>query len=237
MKFTSWCDSGNETILFIHSLFSADWEWAPTILHLVESTSFHIITPTIEPNDFLDLDRSASILAQHIKEKAKGGQAHIVGLSMGVHIALHLRNSFPEVISTILLSGYITFSPILRPIGSLVIYTARKRQHRRTGVPVFSLQESQAMFRVVSSPPLVQKASARTLIVAGLLEDNIKSLTSLKKSMSGGQRIDIIGFLHKGHLWNRSCGKEFGDLLVAWTKGGEQWMEDLNGSLQDLVVL
>jgi hypothetical protein len=130
----------------------------------------------------------------------------------------------------VILSGYNNFSPLLRPVAPLVIYIVRKRQHRRTGVPIFSLRESWAMFRIVSSPLQVRKASARTLIMAGLLEDSSKSPLSLKKVMSGGERIDTIGSLHKGHLWNHCHGKEFGDLLIAWIKGGEHWIDSLNGS-------
>jgi hypothetical protein len=68
MKFDSRGNTGTETILFIHSLFSAAWEWAPTIDQLGNSMSFHIITPSLEPDDFSDLDKCVSTLAQHIKE-------------------------------------------------------------------------------------------------------------------------------------------------------------------------
>jgi pimeloyl-ACP methyl ester carboxylesterase len=234
MKFGSWCHDGNETIVFIHSLFSADWEWAPAILRLTESASFHMLTPTLEPDDFLDIDRCASALAQHIQKEAKGGQAHIIGLSIGAHIALHFLNSFPELVRTVILSGYNNFSPLLRPVAPLVIYMVRRRQCRRTGVPLFSLRESRAMFRIVSSPIQIFKASVRTLIMAGLLEDSSKSPLFLKKVISGGERIDVIGSLYKGHLWNRCHGKEFSDLLIAWIKGGKHWTDSLNGNFHGL---
>jgi len=217
MKFESYCKSGNETILFIHSLFASAWEWAPTILHVTNIASFHIITPNLEPADFLDLNRCASNLAQHIKMEAKGGKAHIVGLSIGAQIAVHLTNSFPEVVNSLFLSGYNTFSPLLRPLGSLFIYNARKTQSRSTGVSSFTLRESHEMFRIVSSSPQIKKAPVRTVIITGVLEDSRNSPLILEKAMSGGERVERVN-LDMGHLWNRDNGKDFGNELVNWIK-------------------
>jgi pimeloyl-ACP methyl ester carboxylesterase len=231
MKFDSQANTGTVTILFIHSLFSAAWEWSPTINELGDSISFRVVTPSLEPDDFFsDLDKCVSTLAQHIKEQSKEGQAHIVGLSIGVRIALHLANSYPEVVRTLFLSGYNTFSPLLRLIAPLVIYFVRKRQHRRTGVSLFSLAQSRAMFRIVSSPPQVDRISARTLIFAGLLQDSKKDAVSLKNAITGAQRIEAIGSWYVGHLWNRDHGEKFGRLLVDWINGDKQCIDDLDGS-------
>jgi hypothetical protein len=73
MKFGSWYHNGNEIIIFIYSLFSANWEWAFIIFHFAISTSFYMLTSMLEPDDFLDIDHYASTLAAHIKQEAKGG--------------------------------------------------------------------------------------------------------------------------------------------------------------------
>lgn len=237
MKFTSWSENGNETVLFIYSLFSAEWEWASTVLHLKDNSSFHMIAPALEPSDFLDLDKCVSLIAHHIEKVGKGGRAHVVGLGIGAHIALHLSSIFPEVVQTLVLSGYNKFSPLLQPIGPLHIYIARRNQ--TTGAPMFSLEESRAMFRIVSSPPRLPNEPIRTVIIAGLLADSSKDPLTLKEAMvDNGQekRINIIRFLYKGHLWSRHDGEGFGNLLIAWVKDGEQWtdyMDSLYGQTKD----
>jgi pimeloyl-ACP methyl ester carboxylesterase len=239
MQFFSWYENGNKSILFIHSLFSAEWEWAPTILHLKDNSSFHMIAPALEPSDFLDLDKCVSLLAHHIKKVGKGGRAHVVGLSIGAHITLHLSKIHPEVIQTLVLSGYNDFSPLLRPIAPLVIYLASRGNNKGTSVPMFSVEESRAIFRIVSSPPSLPTKSIRTVIIAGLLKDSSKCPVTLKEAMIDNRqdkRVDIIGFLQKRHLWNRRDGKGFGKMLIAWDKDGEQWtdyIKSLHGQIQD----
>jgi hypothetical protein len=116
---------------------------------------------------------------------------------------MHLANMFHEVVHTLILSGYNTFPPLLQPAGLLVIYFQRNNQHRRTGVPLFTFSESRPTFCIVSSRPQTKEAAARTLIIAGLLEDSRKSPLLSKKAMSGDGGIETIGSLHTGHLWTR----------------------------------
>lgn len=51
-----------------------------------------------------------SLLADIIGTYAINGKAHIVGLSLGAHVATALASAHPEMADTVFISGYRTFS-------------------------------------------------------------------------------------------------------------------------------
>src|ERR1700742_2452679 len=102
---------GTESILLLHGGMTAATEWDLALPHI--SKQYHIIVPDIPlhnqsrniklENPGID---TRNILRDLIKNSAKGGKAHIVGLSMGAYIGRRLAVQCPEVVSTCFLSGY-----------------------------------------------------------------------------------------------------------------------------------
>ena len=53
---------------------------------------------------------SVRLLAEVIRERARDVKAHVVGLSLGAHVALGLTCQHPELVNAVFISGYEVFS-------------------------------------------------------------------------------------------------------------------------------
>lgn len=119
-------DSRATTILFLHGAFSSHREWIPVSGHL---SDYHRLIPSL-PSHGSDLkirpfsvERSAQLLADLIRQKAKNGEAHVVGLSMGAHVAIYLASHYPDVVTTVFASGLNRFAPsIWTPVLPYMVY-------------------------------------------------------------------------------------------------------------------
>ncbi|KAK4496368.1 hypothetical protein PRZ48_012348 [Zasmidium cellare] len=107
-------DSVNEysqaTILLIHGNGCGRADWNLVEPHLMD---FHLLIPDLpgfaksrhfEP---FSLERCARFLERLLREKAIGGKAHVVGHSLGASVALKLASIYPEVVETMLISGFL----------------------------------------------------------------------------------------------------------------------------------
>lgn len=122
-------EDGAESVLIIHGAFSGAATWQPIHSHL---TSYHLLLPSL-PHHGRDsdadssaigpftLDYTSALLAELIRTKAHGGQAHVVGHSLGGNMALHLASRHPDRIRSLLVlgTGGLPRSPLL-PYGLFV---------------------------------------------------------------------------------------------------------------------
>ncbi len=99
----------NETILFLHGGDVAGWMWTPQIEAFKDR--YHLLVPDLPGfgqsnhipwQSFTDM---AGQLAELIQEKGRNGRSHVVGMSMGGHLTLHLLSVAPELIDKVVLSG------------------------------------------------------------------------------------------------------------------------------------
>ena len=99
---------GSETIVLLHGGTVASWSWQPQVERLPER---HILTPDLpgfgsrSGEEWLSLDRTADDVAEIIRSHARGGRAHVVGLSLGGLVALRLMARHPDLIRSCLISG------------------------------------------------------------------------------------------------------------------------------------
>ncbi|KAH6889308.1 Alpha/Beta hydrolase protein [Thelonectria olida] len=98
------------TIVLLHGLLNSHLEWAYVMIHL---SDYHILAPDISGHsnsrDVLpaDLFSSADRVARLIKNHAKDGHAHVVGLSMGAFVTLRLSQRHPELVrSAVVTAGH-----------------------------------------------------------------------------------------------------------------------------------
>ena len=103
-----------ETLLLIHGAFSSHQGW-----DLVEprlSKTYHLLLPDLpehgKSSDILPFSKelSARLLASLIRSRASSGKAHIVGFSLGAHVAIELASKHPDVVNTVFVSGYEVYS-------------------------------------------------------------------------------------------------------------------------------
>lgn len=101
-------ERAGESIILLHGGNVGAWMWEPQVDALAGR---HVITPDIIGfNDrageaWPGLDGAADDIAAIIRERAVDGRAHVVGLSMGGVIAVHLVARHPDVVRSCLVTG------------------------------------------------------------------------------------------------------------------------------------
>lgn len=97
-----------ESIILLHGGNVGNWTWAPQVEAL---TGRHLLTPDImgfntrAHERWTDLGGAADDIADVIRERAIGGRAHVVGLSMGGVIGVHLVHRHPDVVRSCMVTG------------------------------------------------------------------------------------------------------------------------------------
>ena len=101
-----------ETILFLHGLGVSSWMWQDQVEAL--SQDYHCLAVDLPGNgesyqvEWVSFADTAVQLADIIQQKATGGKAHVVGLSLGAYTAVSLLAHHPEVVSSVIVSGVTT---------------------------------------------------------------------------------------------------------------------------------
>lgn len=242
-------DTSSATILLVHGNGCGRTDWDLVEPHL---NDFHLLIPDLpgyaESRHFapFSLERCAALLNRLILEKAIGGKVHIVGHSLGASVALKLASTYPEVVQTILVSGFLRlpktfFTPYLpyaiwaesrienavpRPIVSwLLDGTDIPRSNPKDR----SLQRIRETFTDSLSPDgWPQPWPARTLVIAatkrGVLPSN-DNVEQAKKVSEIGREMNAetyaVSHAEMRHAWPRQDPVLFAATVRAFIKAEE----------------
>lgn len=97
-----------ETIILLHGNNAGGWMWEPQMERL---HSRHLLTPDLPAlgeryrEQWPGLTGAADDIAEIIREHALGGTAHVVGLSLGGFVAVHLLSRHPELVRSCMITG------------------------------------------------------------------------------------------------------------------------------------
>ncbi|WP_091228976.1 alpha/beta fold hydrolase [Microbacterium sp. 3J1] len=97
-----------ESIILLHGGNVGAWMWEPQVEGLAGR---HVITPDVvgfnarAAEAWPGLAGAADDIARIIRERAVDGRAHVVGLSMGAVIAVHLAARHPDVVRSCMVTG------------------------------------------------------------------------------------------------------------------------------------
>lgn len=100
--------NADTTIVFLHGGNVANWMWDPQVTGLAD---FHILTPHLPGfgarcrEDWTTLEDAAADVAATIADLARGGRAHVVGLSLGGVVTTRLLASHPDVVQSAMITG------------------------------------------------------------------------------------------------------------------------------------
>ena len=109
--------AGAPTIVFLHGLGVSSWMWHDQVNDL--QVDYHCLCVDLPGNgesykqEWISFEDTANQVASIIRASATGGTAHVVGLSLGAYVALHLYANHAELLQSVLLSG-ITTRPLPR---------------------------------------------------------------------------------------------------------------------------
>jgi pimeloyl-ACP methyl ester carboxylesterase len=231
---------GAPSIVFMHGIGTSGWMWYPQIAALSDYHCLNIDLPGhgksnhVEWVSFADTaDQAAALIQAH----ATNGRAHVVGLSLGGHIALALLERHPDVLDRVIVSG-VTAKPmpnrwLLKPQLWLTTSLFQQRWYvnrlAKTLAPnaqsdlIENLQamsldayrriyEEAAVYHV---PPSLRTSNTPTLIAAGGRESRIilEAVDVISKLMPNGQGRLAPGL---GHGWNLEAPDLFSTMIRAW---------------------
>ncbi|HLR93700.1 MAG TPA: alpha/beta hydrolase [Jiangellaceae bacterium] len=97
-----------ESIVLLHGGNVAGWMWDPQVERM---PGRHLLTPNLpgygartdEP--WTGMDGTADDIADLIRSRGIGGKAHLVGLSLGGIVSIHLMHRHPELVHTCIATG------------------------------------------------------------------------------------------------------------------------------------
>ncbi|TKA62611.1 hypothetical protein B0A55_11251, partial [Friedmanniomyces simplex] len=108
LPFTEMNNDATATIVFIHGAFTDRRDWDQVAPHL---SNYHLLLPDLpshgQANHIEPFSKqlSARLLADLIRQHAKGGRAHIIALSLGAFVAIELASVNPDVVDEMFISG------------------------------------------------------------------------------------------------------------------------------------
>ena len=196
-------DPNHPTILFLHGGGGAGWMWQPQVDALKDD--YHLLVPDLPEHGQsaaikpFSISGSVELVAELIRTQARGGKAHVVGLSEGAQITVALLAAAPELVDHAVISsalvrempgmnwfGADTWAAMYRSIEPLNKYAWWARLNMRSnGIPGQYLQETLDTYKTLTAeafahvivenqkfrlPAGLEKVPAPTLVVAGRKE-------------------------------------------------------------------
>lgn len=247
--------SRSETVLLIHGAFttSNDWDLVTPFLQ----DNYHLLVPDLPAHGHsqhmkpFSVARAAQLLRDLIIKKAHNGIAHVVGHSLGAHVAIRLASQYPEVVSSrVLVSGFEVFPTTPNTwLSSAVPYAAWASQRIEKCIPRpvvrwlmdgTDIQRADSSFctmelcRQICSPMTDDSESwpspwpHATLVVAagkaGILPTSDRPQDAIRLAKIGQQMNDgtiAVVQPQMRHPWNRQAPELFATTVRAWLDGGQ----------------
>lgn len=231
-------------VVFLHGFGVSSWMWTEQVASL--SKDYYCLAVDLPGNGesyqspWHSMKDSASQVAAVIRERVPSQRAHIVGLSLGGYVTLHLLRDHPEVVETAIVSG-LTTQP-LRPRWRMKLLTYFMQPFLQSPVGVFAMSRMMALppeaveyyrrdtarlkretfFRVydeVFEYNLVAhfggRIQRRLLGVAGDLEAKMVT-RDLPSYGSLGDCATAVVSAAAHHGWNAEHPERFTDMIRAW---------------------
>ena len=232
------------TILLIHGAFSSDQDWDLVEPHLPDS--YHLLLPDLpghggsQDGITFSIELSVRLLADLIIKKALHGKAHIIGLSLGAHVAIGLASSHPEVVNAVFVSGFQAFgspqtiakglwleSRVQSAVPSSLVRWLMDGTDLQPAKPSFSLCQAVAEGTCLKDDEWPSPWPARTLIVAagkgGIVPSADRPNDARKLRDIGRQANDETkAYTHPAmrHPWSRQDPKLFAETARKWFEEG-----------------
>lgn len=236
---------GAPTLVFLHGVGASGWMWW---LQTAAFPDYHCLNVDLPGHGkssavpWVSFADTADKVAALIRERATDGQAHLVGLSLGGHVALLLLERHTAVVNRAIISG-VTAAPmpnrhLLKPQVWMMSAIRKSRwivnrQAQALGLPPAQQADFTANFLTMSmstyqriveeavayrvSPALAQ-VNTPTLLVAGSREsaiilDAVRVIARLMPNAQGRLAPNV------GHGWNVQAPELFNATVRAWITG------------------
>ena len=234
-----------ETIVFLHGAGASVTMWTAHVRHFAR---YHGLLPEFpgfgdsagEP--WVSLDETTAAVANLIRERAKDGRAHVVGVSLGGIVAIKLIAEAPELVDHAVIDGasvlplrHLTLARLglrlLEPVVKTDLVTGVIA--RSLGLPEAAMDDFRSNYRRMSAasyvaafaealdfrqPPGLERAACPTLLVAGGREppSTLASNRLLARTMQHATARIAPG---KWHGWIAAARELHCRMVEAWITG------------------
>ena len=239
--------SGNPAILLIHGAFVSGAEWDLVTPYLAKD--YHLLLPDLPchggSKDIAPFSKelAAKLLADLISERTLDGRAHVVGLSLGAHVAIELASKYPDCVNSVFVSGYEVYDvapqtlaagmKLDNRLSSMMPRSLVKWLMDGTDVAAAPFEPSQSTRQAVAETLCIKDDEwpapwrARTLIVAagkgGLLPtaDHPHDAVRLRDiGRQGNKETKAVTHPKMRHPWNRQAPELFANAVRKWFEEG-----------------
>lgn len=228
-------------VTFLHGAMVAGWMWRGQAENLAEYRCLLPDFPGIGHSGderWISLADTADKIAAMIRARCADGSTHLVGLSLGGVISLHVAVRHPDTIRSLLLSGvpYGTIPFPLRALSKMMVRLYNSASGARAiaqmmGIPADESREAfvqtalqtkpqvmQAITSEINRSPLpagLENVTAPTLAVVGTKDTGpakraVPYLVRVMPNASGYLVPDV------GHQWNAEQPELFSEMVRAW---------------------
>lgn len=241
--------SNDETIVFLHGDGIAGWMWDE---QLKAFSDYHCIVPDLPGHGksakvkSFTVQSTADAIINIIKNKAKNGKAHLVGLSLGAQIVVQILSTAPEVVDHALISGALvrnsqpteSFLKLLDNLITLYLpdknktirimsyvrsYNIPRNLHSKFkesthAIEPYSLDKILRETILFKMPDNLEHADVPVLVMTGEKDYRIVNESALNLLNVLPNSKGAIA-LKVGHLWNIENPELFNNVLRSWLKG------------------
>jgi pimeloyl-ACP methyl ester carboxylesterase len=230
------------SIVFLHGVGASGWMWKPQLAALRDCHCLNVDLPGHGRSNTVpwrSLADTADQVAALIRERATGGRAHVVGLSLGGYVTLVMLKRHADLVQRAVVSG-VTASPMpngwLLPAQVWFMGSIMKRRGflnwqanalhlapdlQADFVENYAAMSMDAYRRILEeavdfrAPDALRRVSTPTLVVAGSRESKIilESVEAIPRLMPNAQGWLALG---QRHGWNVDAPDLFSAMLRAW---------------------
>jgi len=234
-----------ETIIFLHGVFSSSTEFAAAARSI--SNAYHLLILDFPGHSnskhipLTNLPNLVALVSEFIASHAYGGKAHLVGLSFGAYISLSVAAAHPEQILSVFATGastsfkgmfgaaipYLAYG-LLTPIHFIPGLMSRIASIDGLVLDAEFLAEmsrnttwanSKHAYGMLTGEYKLAPVTPRTLFIAGSKGDPLDTLGDAEKILKeGNEESKVVIAMGMPHGWDCKAPDVFGKAVEAWIK-------------------
>lgn len=244
LTFTRTQNRGGESVVFLHPIGTSGWMWQAQQQALSDYDCFIPDLPGHGRNNHLpwvSIQETARLIAALIERNANGGQAHLVGISLGGYVVMEILANHKKVVRRAVISGInvVPYSNRLLREGYNAVFShlMKTKPLARMNARRLNIMDTDRETYHQSVQQLSAKAfrTASTQIAAYTLPENAAVIQTPTLVVAGGNEHPLVlesinrisntlplagGYIvpFTGQNWIAEKPQVFSDMLKAWFK-------------------
>ena len=228
-------------IVFLHGSMVAGWMWMGQIEDLRE---YRCLLPDFPgfgrsgDETWISFADTADRVADMIQQRCVDGRAHVVGLSLGGIIGLHVAVRHPESVRSLIISGVPqgTLPRLLKALSRAMLWLYRRDWGIRLVARILGIPQDESMEAFLDTAMRTDPRALRAVVaeanrapMPGGLDKVAARVLAVVGERDTAPARRAVRYLHEvipgavgcvvpkvGHQWNAEKPKLFSDMVRAW---------------------